>query len=229
MPLENGELLSRSIQQVGKACQDMQFAMRDLGTGRDSIARDKLRRTRLLVQQCNSRVELVTKEADPVLDVLQRQYEQTKAQFESLNAEATRRERQTFRRGDTGNVREADIDALDSQITFKQVQPVDLSEFHTEEAIQREKLQHAREIESDVMDLKTTYLEFHSLVHQQQDGLDRMTNNVTESRSLIEQGHGQIQGASKRQRSFRKIGCIGGAVLVVVIIIVIIVVVLVTR
>lgn len=229
MPLENGELLSRSVQQVSKACQDMQFAMRELGTGRDSIARDKLRRTRLLVQQCNSRVDLVTREMDQSLETLQQQYTQVKSQFESLNAEATRRERQTFRQTDPGYAREADIDGLDSQITFKQVQPVDLSEFHTEEAIQREKLQHAREIESDVMDLKTTYQEFHSLVHQQQDGLDRMTNNVTESKSLIEQGHGQIQGASRRQKSFRKIGCIGGVVLIVVVIIVIIVVVLVTR
>lgn len=229
MPLENGELLSRSTQQVNKACQDVQLAMRELGTGRDAIARDKLRRTRLLVQQCNSRVDLVLKEGDASLDGLRRQYDQAKTQFESLNAEATRRERQTFRQTDPGGTREADVDALDSQVTFKQVQPVDLSEFHTEEAIQREKLQHAREIESDVMDLKTTYQEFHSLVHQQQDGLDRMTNNVTESKSLIEQGHGQIQGASRRQKSFRKIGCIGGAVLVVVVIIVIIVVVLVTR
>lgn len=229
MPLENGELLSRSVQQVNKACQDLQLGMRELGTGRDAIARDKLRRTRLLVQQCSSRVELVTREADPSLETLHQQYMQVKTQFDSLNAEATRRERQTFRQTDEGNMRDVGLDALDSQVTFKQVQPVDLSEFHTEEAIQREKLQHAREIESDVMDLKTTYQEFHSLVHQQQDGLDKMTNNVAESKSLIEQGHGQIQGASKRQRTFRKIGCIGGAVLVVVVIIVIIVVVLVTR
>ncbi|KPI84246.1 putative QA-SNARE protein [Leptomonas seymouri] len=229
MPLESGELLSRSIQQVGKACQDVQLAMKELGTGRDTIARDKLRRTRLLVQQCNSRVELVAKEADLSLDALQQQYAQIKTQFESLNAEATRRERQTFRQTDPSNVREADLDALDSRVTFREVQPVDLSEFHTEEAIQREKLQHAREIESDVMDLKTTYQEFHSLVHQQQDGLDRMTGNVAESKSLIEQGHGQIQGASRRQKSFRKIGCIGGAVLVVVVIIVIVVVLMVTR
>ncbi|KPA82616.1 putative QA-SNARE protein [Leptomonas pyrrhocoris] len=229
MPLENGELLSRSIQQVNKACQDVQLAMRELGTGRDAIARDKLRRTRLLMQQCNDRVEIVTKGADSSLDALQQEYAQITTQFASLNAEATRRERQTFRQTDPGSLREAGLDALDSQVTFKQVQPVDLCEFHTEEAIQREKLQHAREIESDVMDLKTTYQEFHSLVHQQQDGLDKMTNNVTESKSLIEQGHNQIQGASRRQKSFRKIGCIGCAVLVVVVIIVIIIVVLVTR
>lgn len=229
MPLENGEVLARSTQQVAKACADVQSTVKELGTGRDAIARDRLRRTRLLVQQCHARVESILDDADPALESLRQQYAQRRSEFEAANSEATRREKQTFRQTDPATAREGDLDVLESQVTFREVRPVDLSEFHTEEAIQREKLQSAREIESDVMDLKTTYQEFHSLVHQQQEGLDRVTNNVTESRSLIEHGHEQIQGASRRQRSFRKIGCIGGAVLIVVVIIVIIVVVLVTR
>ncbi|KAK7198653.1 putative QA-SNARE protein [Novymonas esmeraldas] len=229
MPLEPGEVLSRSIQQVVKAGGDAQSAGRELGTGRDAVARDRLRRARLLVQQCDSRVEAILADTEPSLEPLRRQYRQSRAGFESIDGDATRRERQTFRQTDAATAQDGDLDALESRVTFREVRPLDMSEFHTEEAIQREKLQSAREIESDVMDLKTTYQEFHSLVHQQQEGLDRVTGNVAESRSLIERGHDQIQGASRRQKSFRKIGCIGGAVLIVIVIVVIIVVVVLTR
>ncbi|AYU78109.1 QA-SNARE protein [Leishmania donovani] len=229
MPLENGEVLSRCVQQVAKACSDAQSSVKELGTGRDAIARDRLRRIRLLVQQCNSRVEELLSDAEPFLESLRQQYAQQKAVFELINAEATRRERQTFRQTDPASMREGDLDALEPQVTFCEARPLNVSEFHTEEAIQREKLQSAREVESDVMDLKMAYQEFHSLVHQQQESLDRVTNNVTESRSLIERGHDQIQGATRRQRSFRKIGCISGAVVIVIMTIVIIVVTVATR
>ncbi|CAJ1007517.1 putative SNARE domain containing protein [Leishmania naiffi] len=228
MPLENGEVLSRSIQQVAKACSDAQSSMKELGTGRDAIARDRLHRIRLLVEQCSIRVEAILSDTEPSLEALKQQYMQNKAAFEFINAEATRRERQIFLQTDLDSTQKGDLDAVESQVTFCEVRPLDMSEFHTEEAIQREKLQNAREIESDVLDLKATYQEFHSLVHQQQENLDRMTHNVTESHSLIERGHDQIQDASSRQRSFRKLGCISGTVVTVIVVIIIIVVVALT-
>ncbi|GET87897.1 hypothetical protein, conserved [Leishmania tarentolae] len=224
MPLENGETLSRSIQQVAKACSDVQSAVKELGTVRDSIARDRLRRIRLLVQQCNSRVEEVLSDSESSLGSLSHQYAQQKAIFEFINAEATRRERQTFRQVDMADVQKDDLDVVESQVTFCEARPLNMSEFHTEEAIQREKLQSAREVESEVIDLKMAYQEFHSLVHNQQESLDRVTNNVTESRSLIERGHDQIQAASQRRRSLRKLGCLSGVVVIVIMAIVIIVV-----
>lgn len=229
MPLESGEVLSRSVQQVGKALQDVQVALSELGSGRDGVARDKLRRARLLVEQCSTRAQLLHQDMDPSLETLWQQFLQKKQEFEALNAEATRRERLTFRQGGEPTSHGSDFGATATDFAFHEVRPIDLSEFRTEEAIQREKLQHAREIESDVQDLKTTYLEFHSLVHQQQEGLDNLTGNVAESRALIERGHGEIEGASRRQKSFRKIGCIGGIVLVIVIVVAIILAIVLTR
>ncbi|KAG5506986.1 hypothetical protein JKF63_05732 [Porcisia hertigi] len=224
MSLENGETLSRCIQQLIKACGDVKVSIKELGTGRDAIARDRLRHTRLLVQRCNSRVEVIPHNADLSLESLKHQYTQRKAEFEVLNAEATRREQQTFRQTDPADMREEHLDGLESQVTFREVRSVDMSGFHTEEAIQREKLQSARDIESDVMDLKTTIQEFYSLVRQQQEGLDHVSNNVTESHSLIERGHDQIQSASGQQQSWRKIGCLGSVLLLLVVTLVIVVV-----
>ncbi|KAG5480826.1 hypothetical protein LSCM4_06394 [Leishmania orientalis] len=229
MPVENGEVLSRAIQQLAKACGDAQNSVKELCTGRDAIARDRLRRTRLLVQECHARVEGILNDTEPSLESLRQQYTQKKAMFELINADATRRELHTFRQTDAASMQEDDVDALESQAMLREVRKLDMSEFHTEEAIQREKLQSAREIESAVMDLKATYQEFHSLVHQQQEGLDRVTNNVAESCSFVERGRDQIQVLSRRQRSFRKIGCISGAVVVFIVIIVIIIVLALTR
>ncbi|KAG5480496.1 hypothetical protein LSCM1_06199 [Leishmania martiniquensis] len=229
MPVESGEVLSRSVQQLAKACSDVQNSTKELWTGRDAIARDRLRRARLLVEECHARVERIDNDQEPSLELLRQQYAQKKAMFELINAEATRRELQAFRQVDTATVREDSVDAPESQAVLHEVLRLDMSKFHTEEAIQREKLQSAREIESAVMDLKATYQEFHALVHQQQEGLDHVTNNVAESCSLVERGHDQIHASSRQQRSLRKIGCISSAVVLFIVVVAIIVVLALTR
>lgn len=248
MSLDGGEVLSRVTQQIRKATLDVRASVRELGTGRDAVARDRLRRGRVLAQLCAARVSPVlttaAAAADGPLAPMVEQYATARAEYDAADVDALRRERQTFRQfdgpataedtgdGDGGAL--ATVPLLQQhrqqpQVRAQDIRPVDLSEFRTEEAIQREKLQCAREIESDVMDLRTTYQEFHSLVSQQQEGLDVVTANVTHSNNYVEQGHGQLVYASRHQKRCRKIGCVLGIVLALVIIAVIIVAVVATR
>lgn len=223
MPLDNGEVLSRAVQQLRTACQDMRAATRDVASTKDTLARDRLRRTRLLADQCHERVKAVNVESEPALRSLMDEFTTLRAEYDTLNAEATRKEKQSTRSTEEAHATSLEAEAT-QRIRLQDIRPIDLSEFETEEAIQREKLQSAREIESDVMDLKTTYQDFHTLVHQQQEGITVMASNVDESHNLVERGHDQILQASRHQKSFRKIGCGVGVVVVIVIIVVILLV-----
>ncbi|CAD2217522.1 syntaxin 7 [Angomonas deanei] len=225
MPLDEGESLSRSVQQIKKACQDIKNAVADLGTGADSIARDKLRRIRTTVQQCRDKNKTVLESSDAALQSLKEQFHSAMSEFDRVNADSIRKERQTFRQaGAEVLAQEAGVSAGEQmQVNAQKIRPIDLTEFHTEEAIQREKLRNAKDIETDMRDLKTTYHEFNALVNQQQSGVDMMENHVAESHSLIERGHGQIQQASRHQKKFRKIGCIIGVVVALVVVVVIII------
>ncbi|EPY30384.1 syntaxin 7 [Strigomonas culicis] len=212
----------------------MKNAANELGTGRDAMARDKLRRTRVSAQQWIEKAELATQEKDDSLSNLCAQYNHARAEYDTVNTDSMRAERQVFRRADPaeggGQLRMGGAGLREqTQIREQDIRPIDLSEFHTEEVIQREKLKNAREIENDVTDLKSTYQEFNSLVNQQQTGIDFISTNIAESQGLIERGHIQIQSSSRSQKSFRKVGCIVGVIIVVVVILVIIVAVIATR
>lgn len=212
----------------------MRAAQSGLGTGRDAIARDSLRRARLSVQKAHATVSpLLT---DAALSELVRQYNKAKAEFDSLNAATLRREKEVFRKNaeeaqtpQTSQQNSASERTALTQAHVRDFKQVDLSGLRTEEHLQAEKLRSAREVETDMQDLKTTYQEFSSLVDKQQEGLDYVTNNVSETNNLIDKGHGQLQSASRSQKRFRKFGCAIGIVVIVVVIAVIIAVVVVTR
>ena len=101
---------------------------------------------------------------------------------------------------------------------------VDLSELHTEEALQNEKLAAAKEIEEGVRDIKECYDEFSQLVNHQQVGLDKASNNIETSVVNVKKGTTELKTASEHQKSSRKKMCCLVVILVVVIVAVIVVV-----
>jgi t-SNARE complex subunit (syntaxin) len=101
----------------------------------------------------------------------------------------------------------------------------DTGELRTEEAIQREKLEGVVEIEQDLNELKTAYQDFGQLVKDQQEGLNKVENNVDTSTVRVDEGIVELKKASKEQKSSRKKLCILLILLVVAIAIVVIVVV----
>lgn len=102
---------------------------------------------------------------------------------------------------------------------LQQVQPqADMSKFAQVKEIRQQRLQNIREIEEDVIDLKSTYEQFHSLVHQQQSGIDTIQSNVENAQVLVDNGTQQLQAASSYQKNSKKIACILFIVLVCVLV-----------
>ncbi|KAH9589421.1 Target SNARE coiled-coil homology domain [Trypanosoma melophagium] len=241
MALEEGETLSRAVQQLRRACSDVSSATAELGTARDIMAREKLRQARLLATQCEEKVSgILSTCVGPEMIALRGQFQSGKSEFDLLNKEATGRERQTWRSGvqadvlvgrgeGGGEVGKGESLAVYEPVRAQEIKTVDMSEFHAEEALQREKLLGVREIEGNMMDLRTTYLEFNDLVQHQQTNLDMMTENVSSTQTYVEKGRSEIKVASRRQRCGRKMLCAIAGVLVTVIIVVIVVVVVLKR
>ncbi|KEG10480.1 syntaxin 7 [Trypanosoma grayi] len=237
MPLDEGETLARAVQQLRRACEAVSTATAELGTTRDAMAREKLRKARLLATQCEEKTrDILSLDMGAELMVLRGQYHAVKADFDAANKEAVRKEKQTWRSsthadamGSNGAVVVGEPLAGYDEVRLHEIKKIDMSEFHTEEALQREKLLGVREIESNMMDLKTSYQEFHDLVHHQQAGLDQITGNVSESKVHVENGTTELQQASRRQRCGRKMLCAIAIILLVIIIIVVVVVVVLKR
>ncbi|ORC92519.1 syntaxin 7 [Trypanosoma theileri] len=239
MTLDEGETLSRAVQQLRRACSDVSGATAELGTARDMMAREKLRKARLLATQCEGKVSgILSSCVGAEMVALRGQFHSAMSEFDVLNKEATRKERQTWRSsvqtdtsslGRGGEAGRGESLAMYEPVRVQEIKTVDMSEFHTEEALQREKLLGVREIEGNMMDLRTTYMEFNDLVQHQQTNLDMMTENVSSTQTYVEKGRSEIKVASRRQRCGRKMLCTIAGVLVIVIIVVIVVVVVLKR
>ncbi|RNF19023.1 syntaxin 7 [Trypanosoma conorhini] len=237
MPLDEGETLSRAVQQLRRACGDAASATAELGTARDTMAREKLRRSRLLVTQCEEKASgIIASGVDAELVALRGHYNAARADFDRVNKEAIRREKQTWRPTSQADSVEGDRrGAVGASLLaqnpgrVQEIRAVDMSGLHTEEALQREKLLGVREIEANMTDLHTMYHEFHDLVHHQQTNLDSMTENVSGAKTSVEGGRKELAVSSRRQKCGRKMLCAIAAVLLIVIIVVVVVVLLVKR
>ncbi|CCW71510.1 unnamed protein product [Phytomonas sp. Hart1] len=205
MPLDNKEALSRSTQKINKAVEDVRNAVNELGTDRDAIARSRIKRARDVVRQCSERTNPFFNSLEPEFQNLKEQFQLAESSFRTVDLEALRKEKIIFKYDEPPA---ADDSNNDSGRPLKTrdgcSKPLYLSEYHIEEATQREKLRNIREIESDVMDLNTTYHEFHLLLSQQQEGLTAVCTNVEESSKLIAEGRSQLQRSLKYQKT-RKI------------------------
>ncbi|EAN97614.1 hypothetical protein, conserved [Trypanosoma cruzi] len=232
MPLDEGEALLRAVHQVRKACSDVSSATAELGTARDAMAREKLRKSRLLVTQCEEKAGgILAAGIDAELSALRGQYNAVRADFDRVNREAIRREKQTWRPLFQNDAVEGDgrgdasvSPAAQNSGRVQEIRAIDMSGLCTEEALQREKLLGVREIESNMMDLRSMYQEFHDLVHHQQSNLDSMTGNVSVAKSSVEGGARELSQASRRQKCGRKLLCTVAIILFIVIIGVVVVV-----
>lgn len=216
--MDANELFNRSIQQITKATRELQDAVKALGTGGDAAARDRLRRQRLIVHQCAMRVAPALGSSSQDQEGLHCRYQEVMTAFELADADALRREKQIFPYLHTTSDTPSEQDDSSAQVRLQDIRPVDVSELYTDELMKRETFMHVREIESDVMDLRATYREFHHLVSTQQEGLDEITNNVSESIALLDRGRAEIQEAARYQRSNRWFCCLFCAVLLSVVV-----------
>lgn len=107
-----------------------------------------------------------------------------------------------------------------AEVRVQAIKQVDNSELYTKEALEREKLQGALEIEAEMRDLHSTYKEFNDLVNHQQQGIDTMASNVQDARVHVEKGIVELQDASKYQKSSRKKLCIALIIIVVLAVVV---------
>lgn len=111
----------------------------------------------------------------------------------------------------------------------QQLRRVDVSELATEEAIQREKNEAAREIEAEAAELNGAYKEFAALIGEQQSGLDAMNKNVASATVKIEKGSAELATASTHQKSARKRMCCLVVLLAIIIAVIVVVVVVVLH
>ena len=239
MPLDDAETFSRTLQQYRKAVTDLQQTVPHIGTERDQNARERVRRLRTLVSTLEGKLDdmLPADDAarDRAWDDLRGKYTQLKQDFETANTTAKRKERQSV--GPTSasasatpmNSSSAFDDTRHSprtsagtttEVRVQAIKQVDNSELYTKEALEREKLQGALEIEAEMRDLKSTYKEFNDLVQHQQQGIDTMASNVQDARVHVEKGIVELQEASAHQKSSRKKLCIALIIIVVLAVVV---------
>ena len=225
MPQDDPEAISRQIQSLAKHVTEFTGSVSQLGTERDNGAplREKLRKIRATVSQLDSKIDEMLKQSpgdDQTYDQLKSKFQKLRKDFETVNTKAKRLENQ---RGNPALPQQegqqsprSSGGAGSSQIRIQDIKQVDMSEMATEEALQREKLHGALEIESEMRDLKSTYQEFQDLVVHQQTGLDTTSKNITESKQHVEKGVVELKQASQYQQSSRKKMCIIVVILVVV-------------
>jgi len=114
-------------------------------------------------------------------------------------------------------------------VDLSQLRRVDMNELHTEEAIQQEKGRQAIEIEQEARELHSAYVEFNALTQEQQQGIDKMSTNITKTERSMEKGIGQLQKASEHQKSGRKKLCCLLVILAVTIAVVVVVIVVMKK
>lgn len=233
MPLDEGETLSRVVQQLRSVCIDISAAIAELGTTRDAVAREKLRKARRLATRCEARANSVlSAHVDVELAHLRQQYDAVKAEFDVINKEATRREKQTWRPCTQETLAGEKVQetgkgtpsVTPGPVREQEIKTIDMSAFQTEEAFQRERLLGLREIEGNMLELKTTYQEFQDLVYQQQAHLDNVAGNVQVSKTSVGNATNQLRHASRRQGCCRRLLCAFAMILFILFVVVIVVV-----
>jgi syntaxin 7 len=229
MSADDPEAVSRQIQSFAKQVTDFTSAVSALGTERDNGAplRERLRKIRSLVSQLEGKIDDMLKSApadDRTFEQLRAKYQKLRKDFELTNNKAKKLEKTgPASAGGAMNEGGARSSASTSgrEVKIQDIKQVDMSELATEEALQREKLHGALEIEGEMRDLHSTYKEFQDLVVHQQTGLDTVSNNITESRKHVEKGVVELKQASVHQKSSRKKMCVVIVILVVLIVVVV--------
>lgn len=237
MPLDDAETFSRAIQQHKKAVQDFVQSVQLLGTEKDAAAREKIKRLRTNIQTLEGKISEINSgdshAGDKAWEDLKAKYLQTKKEYDVSNTNAKKKERQTAATGDRGEQQGRQGGGGGGsgagEVRIQEIKQIDMSELNTKEAIEKEKLVGALEIESEMRDLKSTYQEFNDLVNHQQTGLDKASSDISQARVHVEKGIVELQEASKHQKSSRKKMCIIIAILIIAMIAIVIVVYFSTR
>ena len=224
MPVDDPEAVSRQIQSFAKHVTDFNGVVSQLGTERDSGAplRERLRKIRASVSQLEGKIDDMLKATpadDKTFEQLKGKYQKLRRDFETLNNKAKKLEKGPASGAPGGGEGVRSSSGAGKEVRIQDIKQVDMSELATEEALQREKLHGALEIESEMRDLHSTYKEFQDLVVHQQTGLDTVSGNISESRKHVEKGVVELKQASVHQKASRKKLCIAVVILVVIVVV----------
>lgn len=140
---------------------------------------------------------------------LQTNFKELLRRFETVAEESLQRERKATLIND---------DNPGQQHTPENMQTLGLEEvklrtwqaatLETEEAQAREKHRELLDLETDLHELHSCYVEFSTLVDEQEDLIDNLGDNVQRSVKNVEKGVTEIKTASKYQKKSRKLMCI---------------------
>lgn len=160
---------------------------------------------------------------------LQNLYINLKKDYDALDIVLKKKEREFQISAEKEDRESNQSSARSIQFREQKLRQYNTNDLKIEEDIQREKLINAGEIESDLRDLQTTYVQFKDLVQDQDKGIKAIQNNTHTTSVKIESGIVELKSASTHQKSSRKRLCCLVIVVIAIIAIIIIVVVVVKK
>jgi chromosome segregation ATPase len=238
---------TRLLDQLDRQRQDLTRLNRDfvrqsgnIGTdGKDTPAlRNNLKKLRARAAEIDGKIATLTKEGASgvpdasVWEQLQKQVHEERAKFELADRDAKAKEKahpmstadaDEAARGANGDAPAA-ARAGGAQVRMQDFKQVDMSELHTEDQLQADKLKGILEVESDLNELHSMYRELNTQVVDQQEGLDKTEHHIDQSVKKVEKGVGELKKANKMQKSARwKMCVLIGVILLIIGVVVIII------
>lgn len=101
---------------------------------------------------------------------------------------------------------------------------VDVTDIEME--LMREREEELRKLEADIMDVQEIFRDLGAMIHEQQDVVDSIENNVEATAANVQEGNNQLLEAHQHQMKARKKKCIIIIIVSVVIVVIIIIIVL---
>lgn len=226
--------LSDTIQSLSKRNLKLERMIAKLGTPADNQDfRESLHREESdalsLIKQCISLVRSTVKGHDAqMMSSLMQQFQAEKERFEAIERRIEGKERQIVKAGSSSkgghtalsDSAHVDSDSVTIDVGVRQQQLIDdqlepqLIEY-TEQEIQK-RTQHIREIERSITEVASMYQDLQQLVHEQQDSIDIIDNNIQSAKVKAESGHGELVQAEDYQRRARKRKCCIVVILLIV-------------
>eukprot|EP00695_Tsukubamonas_globosa_P001332 TRINITY_DN2336_c0_g1_i1.p1 TRINITY_DN2336_c0_g1~~TRINITY_DN2336_c0_g1_i1.p1 ORF type:complete len:235 (-),score=31.57 TRINITY_DN2336_c0_g1_i1:122-826(-) len=213
------DVIAQKLQALGKNVSQLKTLTEGIGTARDN---EQLRKkVKTIREESSTTVKALSveikKKAGNASDQqyqnrLASQFQSILKEFQELSKLSVQKEREFFlKQSDPGAEKEMQSQSSGGgNMRAQKQESIDvhtMSTINVEYEIARTKNQEIRDIERDMNELASIYVDMGTLVDQQQDAINLIDTNVDESNQAVEKGVVELKQASKYQIAARKKMC----------------------